>query len=197
MQSRYRHAADFDIADLAAFMRIAFKCAAGAMGMFEGIRKCTYANFFCPKANIGAVTRLTGLRLPGIQRRPILDNDVLIHLAAYIRAIYAATPTRADFGKKVKLTASFSHGKRIRLDFKEVPTGEAIFVRCGPCARGHLTTGNSQGGMPFWPIMPSPSPWSDVKAGAVLCYACYQKAVIGARALVWKRKPSAATDAPT
>ena len=197
MQARFRHAADFDVSDLAAFMRCAFKRAADAMGIFQGNRRYTFADFFGPKANVGAVTPLTGLHLPGIQRRPILENDVLVHLAAYIRAIFASTPTRANYGKKVKLLASFSHGKKIRLDVEDVPSGDAAYARRGPCARGHKTTGNMQGGMPFWPIMPSPSPWHDVQPGAVLCYACYQKAVIGARALVWKRLPSAATDAPT
>ena len=167
--------------------------------MASGKTKVSFAQLFMPKPNVGSLTPLTGLRLPGIWRRPVVNDDVLCQMAAIVRAVFAATPTRALFGKSVKWTPSSTsacHGFEHGIDSSGIVIGtDVTYTRCGPCARGHTSTGNSEGGVPFWPIMPSPSPWHDVAAGATLCFACYQKTSILSKRRLWL-KP-VATDAPT
>ena len=195
IQSNYRFVDSFDIADHAAIMRVAFKRAVEALGIWRGNKQISVDRFFNPSSNIVSISSLTGLRLPGIQRRPIFDRSPIVQLATCIRAIFAATPTRAGFGKKIKWHCRKGHAPQ--LSTSEVSTGNATQARSGPCARGHLYTGNAEGGLPYWPVMPTPSPWTDVPAGAVLCFACYQRAGIAAKRLARRSKPPPANDAPT
>ena len=164
--------------------------------------KTSFAQYFAPKPNVGSLTPLTGLRLPGVWRRPVLDDATHGHLAAVVRAIFAATATRAGFGRGVHWTPKLlpdgdnGVGFDVGVDASGIKVGSALaLVRSGPCARGHTTTGNAEGGIPYWPVMPNPSPWADVAPGSTLCYACYQRAGIHAKRKLWLKPPP--TDAPT
>ena len=197
LQAGYKHLDAFDVSDATAIFKTAMRRACDAVGMWDGTKKISFSTFFGPCSSVGAITPLTGLRLPGIHRRPIVDEERLGQLAALIRAIYAVTPTRAGFGKGACWTPHASAGECSISLKRKAPDAEApTNARQGPCARGHRFTGNAEGGVPYWPVMPQPSPWSDVPSGSTLCYACYQKVMITSRRNTW-RKAAAATDGPT
>ena len=153
--------------------------------------RASFNEAFASREGISSISPLTSLRIAGVLRRPIVNTDLLVHVAAIVRGIFEVTPTRASFGS----LTTWQPGRAFVNAVKTKP--RTLDKR--KCHFGHTSTGDYDGGQPHWPVMPDPSPWHGVAAGVTLCSACYQRAMKKRRLLPASASndPSVNADAPT
>ena len=95
----FRFPVDYAIADAAALFRAAFRRACSTMSIMVHERKVNFCAAFPSKEGVSSLVPLTGLRLAGVLRRPIVSHEDLLIAAEIVRGIFAATPTRTTFGR--------------------------------------------------------------------------------------------------
>lgn len=183
----------------ASCFRAAFSKLLNKAEIKNGKRKTTSRTAFEPRAKNITTAHLTGVQIPGLQRRPKWNNEMSSLIANIVledhdracatagaattawlndyKVRYPSTRTKWTPGPIAQLH-QFMHEQHSNKDNKatKVPAaakGAQKIPLAGLCLFGHQFTTLRNNGKPQWLPNPHPPLWEGTKIGAALCQKCY------------------------
>ena len=171
-----------DLEDQCSVMRMIIRriCRLGMLLDSDG-NKYSYKSFFRPACACFSLKWITGLRLPGLMRRPIWSKERTKAIFTELLKVYQSTPQAAGFGRGYSFGKGYqsAQGSKPKICFS---THGRLAPLRGPCVHGHDTTSASDNGRPKWFRFPDgittriPAELSG-RPGDVVCSRCYSKLV--------------------
>ena len=139
-----------DVEDQAGVLRMVMKkiCRLGHVVDLSG-KNFSYASFFEPAPHVHSLKWVTGLRLPGLMRRPLWEKERTRRNYIEMIKIFKATPQAAGFGRGCnfgkQLLAKAANGPNLSWS-----THGRLAPLAGPCVHGHSVTSALDNGRPRW-----------------------------------------------
>lgn len=172
-----------DIEDQVSVGRAIFRkiCRTGDILDGEGNR-FSYKEFFDPSSSVTSLKWVTGLRLPGLMRRPIWSEQQTRKIFKALIKVKTLTPNAAGFGRGYTFGKDYLQLQTKRLDLSR-STQARLQPILGPCVYGHSTTGATDNGRARWYHFPEyeyhslPTALANGKTGDTVCSKCYSRLI--------------------
>ena len=192
---------ELDIEDQAHVLRAVITriCSRGHLISIDG-KISSFRKFFAPGRYISSTKNVTGLKLPGVTRRLIMDDETAQAVHEGIKNIYLLTPTAAGFGRDVATKNGIlcKNNKHSRDDYLNTMAKGDLAPNKGPCFAGHKVSTARDGGRERWYRVPCikginiKGELEGVAQGDTVCSRCYSKIIRARHKQGWTPTPTSA-----